>query len=370
MDLVNVNLPRFRFAFALSTALAASGFGCSVGPADDELEEVDSEESALAALPAAAIVGNVQFGDGFRKVAYQKTPRYRALRFTGSKGDTIKVRIRSNTAGTKSIGWLLGANFRTIMQVEGDAITRTDDTYFEATLTDTATYYVALREASLKDASFGVQVRRVGSEMLDPFDPASCGGDPLDANELRELLGTTQERTLGRYQIQYRERSCTTAGCAAWTAGVAPDRNNCSGSWGSYRFPGCDLPGDLKLRYGSSGFQVTLGYTPTSAGAAVDNHLGALCTFQPNAELACNAYGFRYYVDTSDFCRIHVCNGPSYNHAFLELGDRTTGQPAETRHPKLRGALKNGCFQATATMGGQLGQTSWVETQAAVLVRF
>lgn len=368
MRFVNVNLP--RYAFVLAASLFASGFGCSVGLDGEDLEEIESDASELATLPAASIIGDVQFGDSFRKVDYDKTPRYRALRFDGTAGDTIKVRIRSNTAGRRSIGWLLDANFRTIMHVEGDAVTRTTDTYFEATLTETATYYVALREASLKDASFEVQVRRIRSASADPFDPASCDGDPLDSNELRELLGTTQERTLGRYEIQYRERSCTASGCTAWTSGVAPERSNCSGVSGSYRFPGCKLPGDLKLVYGSSGFQVTLGYTPTGNHSGADNHLGSLCTFEPNGQLACNAYGFRYYVDRSAYCRLHACNGPAYNHTFLELGERTAGQRRESRQPMLRGALKNGCFQATATVGGELGQSSWMETQAAILVRF
>lgn len=359
-----------RCAFALAAALSASAFGCSAAPDSDDVEDVDADEAALGALPAASIVGTVTFGDAFKTIDYTKTPRYRALRLQGTAGDTIKVRIKSSTPGTRSIGWLLGANYRTIKQTQGDAVTATGDTYFEAELTKTGTYYVALRESAMRDAAFAVQVRRVGAQAADPFDPASCSGAPLDSNELRDLLGTTQERKLGRYEIEYRERSCTTAGCAAWAPGVAAERNNCSGRSGSYTFPGCNLPGDLKLTYAGSGFQVSLGYSPQSGGAVVDNHMGAMCTFQPTGELACDAYGFKYHVDTSDFCRIHVCNGESYNHAFLELGDRTTGQPAATRHPKLRGHLKPGCFQATATMGGQLGQTQWTETQAAVLVRF
>ncbi|MFO0665326.1 MAG: hypothetical protein U0174_15330 [Polyangiaceae bacterium] len=363
--------------FALFGILS-TGVGCAAN-ADSE-EETASDDAELARIPSAYILGDLTYGKTSAPVAYKAgstTNRYRAFRFQGEAGDTVKVRMQSATPDRKITGFLLDSRFKTIVQQEGDASRASSDTYFEQTLEKNGTYYLAFRESQLREGTFTVSLRGVkdASRWGDPFDSGVCGNaSVLNSLDMRAALGTLQERTLGSYKMAHRERSCTTSGCGAWTAldetkraggcGAAPAGSS------NYLFRTCNAPGDAKLVYDqNAGFQVTLGYKQhLYSSSAVDDHVGSLCTFGADGKLSCNPYGYVYTYDNTWYCNQHACSYQyADTHTMLEIGERpSTGD----RYVRMSGSLKDGCLQMVSKTGGRLGQQAWYETESAILVKY
>lgn len=372
---MNFSKKSFAISFAVLGMLATS-VGCA-STAEGE-EEVATDDAELARIPAAYIVGDLAYGATSAPVAYKATNnRYRAFRFQGEAGDTVKVRMQSKTEGRSIVGFLLDARFKTIVQQEGDASRATTDTYFEQTLDKTGTYYLAFRESALREGNFTVGLRGVkdASRWGDPFAANACGsGADMNSLDLRATLGSLQERKLGSYVMAHRERSCTANGCGAWgPLDETKHAGGCgAGVQGSNNYIGhtCAVPGDAKLVYNASaGFQVQLGYREhLYSSSAVDDHVGSVCAFGNDGKLTCNPYGYTYTYDNTWYCNQHACNGQyQETHTMLEIGER----PANgDRYVRMGGSLKDGCLQMVSKTGGRLGQQAWFETESAILVRY
>jgi hypothetical protein len=341
----------------LAGALAALGpTACVAGDDVDASEEVSDE---LVKIPAAYVLGTLKYGAS-RNVDYQPAKhRYRAFKFKGKAGDLVKVRVASLTEGRRAMAWLLHDDFRNIVQQDGDASKATDDTYFEHVLAASGTYYIAVREEALRPAKLVVTLRGIAPQEAwgDPFDPGACGkASPMTADDLRAYVGRLSERSLASYAFAHRERSCTGAGCGAWGP-LSEENRTCGKRSGSYTYPACELPGRATLRYDTTaGFQLALGY---SRDGGNPNYLGSLCSFVGAGEVACNEHVISYTVGSY----------PRYSTSRRHL---EIGAPPQTgdRKVRLSGALTNGCGRLTSTTTGQLGQTSWTETESAVLFRF
>ena len=94
--------------FLVATALA----GCATEAPEDGAAVADGAESELRALTAPEIVGDLAgYGSTVGPIHYTETPRYRALRFQGTAGETARF-----TVMTKGLAaaWILGPKFQTL----------------------------------------------------------------------------------------------------------------------------------------------------------------------------------------------------------------------------------------------------------------
>lgn len=216
-----------RTSIALLIALVA---GCSA-MAPEETGQTD--ESALRALTAEEILGDIAYGET-KKVDLTPAPKYRAFSFEGTRGDTIEARVIAED-GTDPILWLTDAAFSTVALSDNPRPTDTNP-LIGRTLLKSGTYFLVFREMTFAPrAKFSVSITKTGSVPLecdpdgegfvnpdcaaplgfDPFDPASCSGPALTAAEATKKLGNTGDLTDAK--IYYRTRQCSvTEGCSPW----------------------------------------------------------------------------------------------------------------------------------------------------------
>jgi len=267
--------------FALTATSVLALAACSVAtPGDDPM--VDSSESALRALKAEEVVGDLAFGET-KTVQYSETPRYRALRVQASAGDTIDAWVRG-TRGADAQAWILGSSYATLA-TNRDASTSTTDAHVVKKVGTTGTYYLVVREANLEDAELTVALApraAPSSPSADPFDPASCGGPSMTRAEAVALLAPgTSDAIVGRYVIQKRSRTCSpVTGCGAWGASTTM----LGSSLGS-RSLNMEMRGDLHLKVVGSNVQLELGQGGRGSTS------GSTCS-SVGAAQACSAYAY------------------------------------------------------------------------------
>jgi hypothetical protein len=219
---------------SLVVLLTAGGVACGARPSESVGES--STENALRALASNEILGSIGYGETRSPIAYTATPRYRAYTFSGAAGDAITIDVRSLSVGGDPAVWLLAADNSNLAAVHGGHIA--------ATLPQTASYTIALRDFNLEDATFSVSLAGPPSDPdpdpngegdLDagsppppsgnPFDDSSCSGAAITQTEALRHFATSASisNPLGAgYAVYSRIQTCTTlTGCGAWSATTA-----------------------------------------------------------------------------------------------------------------------------------------------------
>jgi hypothetical protein len=93
-------------SLTLAAALGASLAACQASDSD----QLAAAEQELRALTPNEIQGDIAYGQTV-DVGYTATPRYRALRFQGTKGDKVKAWVRA-PEGDARFGELLSKRLK------------------------------------------------------------------------------------------------------------------------------------------------------------------------------------------------------------------------------------------------------------------
>lgn len=217
---------------SIITVVALSA-GCAVTAA----EEAGQSDSELRALTAQEVLGVIAYGET-KDVDFTPAPRYRAFAFEGTRGDTVEAKVTAQD-GTDPILWLTDAEFNTIALSDNPKPTDTNP-LITRTLQKSGKFYLVFREMRFAPrAKFSVSLIKkdvvpvecdpdgegiwdddcVKPLGFDPFDPASCSGPALTADEATAKLGVTGGLNFeeGKAKIYYRTRQCSTVtGCSPW----------------------------------------------------------------------------------------------------------------------------------------------------------
>ena len=175
-------MSRSLFSLLVSSTLV---LGCGAAkpiPAEDfaDLEGVDQKADAFSYR--MKIVGSLDYGQTSAPVAYTASPRFRAFKLAGQKGDRVEVEVRSDDGD--AVAWLLDDSFRTLA-FNDDASRATLDSRLAVTLPgnrrpEIVTYYVVFREYDLAKARFTVALK--GPAKADYFAcavDADCVAVPM-----------------------------------------------------------------------------------------------------------------------------------------------------------------------------------------------
>ncbi len=147
---------------ACLVSLIAFGAGCAETSEDDV--EVSGDE--LRALSTSEIVGTLGLGET-KRVTYTSTPTYRAFELRLEAGATIDLRVTSADGNPRA--YLLGDRFQTLA-TSTDVSATDKSARIAKTVRTGGKYYLAVREETLKNATFDVT-------FVDPNGPKSCTSD-------------------------------------------------------------------------------------------------------------------------------------------------------------------------------------------------
>jgi hypothetical protein len=153
----------------LVVALALFAIGCGTHapggktPPTDEFQDLTSlDEKSDAFSSKWKLNGSLTYGDQVT-TKYTSTPRFRAYKFAGQKGDQVDITVSSKVGDP--VTWLLDNSYR-VLESNDDADATTTDSHLTATLpgnTNAAvvTYYIVFRDYWLDPASFTVKLAGV-----------------------------------------------------------------------------------------------------------------------------------------------------------------------------------------------------------------
>jgi hypothetical protein len=161
-----------RIAVALMFVAACSGG--KTAPTDDfsNLDGVDQKSDAFSTH--MKIVGSLDYNTTSSTVKYTSSPKYRAFKFAGNKGDQVDVWVRSPDFTGDAVAWVLDNNFKTLSSND-DADDTTLDAHISLTLpgnknASIVTYYVVFRDYWMSRSNFQVS-------LSGPADYTSCKVD-------------------------------------------------------------------------------------------------------------------------------------------------------------------------------------------------
>lgn len=227
--------------FVLGVVVLCAGVGCATAPDDAAVEGSASE---LRELGADEILGQIEYGQT-KVVEYTSSPKFRAFWFEAGKGDVVDIEVVSRDA-TDPIVWLTDDDFTNIASAT-DASPTDTRARLRRLLPDAGKYYVVFRETNMAPrAQFSVSVAKASTwpancdpdgegiarpecqgrpDGIDPFDPASCQGAEISADDARAKFRSTEVKPT----IYYQTRQCTVINeggdtdCSPWVRAPAMD---------------------------------------------------------------------------------------------------------------------------------------------------
>jgi len=167
---------------ALFALIPTMGCNAPKAEATDSFETFDNVDQKSDAFSGhMRIVGSLTYGETSADVAYSSTPKYRAFKFAGDKGDQIDITVNSNDGD--AVTWLLDNNFRTIAKNDDAAEGGTLDSHITATLpanrtAGIRTYYIVFREYSLAKATFTVTLKNTAPDFYSCKVDSDCAKVP------------------------------------------------------------------------------------------------------------------------------------------------------------------------------------------------
>ena len=221
------------------TLLALGAAACSATTTNDGA----SSNDALVALDDNEVLGEIQYG-ATQTVAVTPAPKYRAFWFNGTRGDEVQISVTALDA-TDPIVWLTDDQFNNIAENNDAKATDTSSLIAGQFLSKTGKYFVVFREVyGAPTAKFAVSVRKLGALPADcdpddegtwdsacstpldynPFDPASCTGTDLTADQAKSMFGSPNGLRLGNAAVYYQTRQCNgPSDCSPWVYAYAMD---------------------------------------------------------------------------------------------------------------------------------------------------
>ena len=158
-----------RFALA---SLAAWAVGCvsdGKAPVDDQFGAAIGGKADHTSIQLVASLG---YGETTSALYYQDPPRYLAVHFDGTAGDTVSARVNALDGGDP-VAWLIdGAG--EVHASNDDESTSSLDSLMETTLVATGPHYVLFRDYYLESGLFSVAI---DGSSDDGGDWLSCNTD-------------------------------------------------------------------------------------------------------------------------------------------------------------------------------------------------
>ncbi len=160
----------------LAFALLVSACSTEKQPVDDDFSELANQDIKSDSFSyRMKIVAGIGYGHASAWVNYTKTPRYRAVTFTGAGGDKVDAWVRSNNGGD-AVGWILDKGFR-VLASNDDADASTLDAHLSLTLPPgpSQKHYIVFRDYDLLSARFIVQLAGTSSGASCTLDSECVG---------------------------------------------------------------------------------------------------------------------------------------------------------------------------------------------------
>ncbi len=148
----------------LASALILTACSDAKAPVDDDFTSFENQDVKSDSFSyRMKILGSVSYGAASPWAAYTKTPRYRAVKFTGKGGDQLDAWVRSYDGGD-AVAWVLDRSFR-VLASNDDADATTYDSHLVLTLPPgpSDVHYIAYRDYDLLPAHFSVQLAPNGA---------------------------------------------------------------------------------------------------------------------------------------------------------------------------------------------------------------
>jgi hypothetical protein len=156
-------------------SMVCVSLGCGAG--GEEIEDVFTAKSdGVDERADIRVVGDLESGKTSAKIAYDKSVKYRALRFRASEGDEVEAWVRS--ANGDAMGWILDVDGR-VLAKNDDAELDVTDARVTATIADGEVFYVVFREAGMERATFTVSL----AGATPPAEPDPPAGPVLQVGE-------------------------------------------------------------------------------------------------------------------------------------------------------------------------------------------
>ena len=214
--------PPFRRVVSPLFVLLATAMGLASCAAPDRDEGAESSESALQAIGPDAIVGVIGLGESV-VVNYTKTPLYRVLRYHGTGGDHLQLKV--TRAGVRAVdmrAWIARPN--------GSVIRSGSRGEVSADLDRDGDILLVVRHERLEDAT--VTMTLTGAHASHPlFDlPAWALGRDLDVPIDCTVNGAKAFHVDGKFRVepgtatQPRAALTWSAGAAAFASGGDLDK--------------------------------------------------------------------------------------------------------------------------------------------------
>ncbi len=143
----------------VSLLLASAACSTTKPPVTDDFTDLSTLDAKSDSFSSKMkIVGSLDYGQTSASISYTKTPRYRAVKFSGHQGDAIDVWVRS-TNGGDSVAWVLDNKFN-VLGYNDDAGDTTFDSHVELTLraSTSDTHYIVFRDYWGSAAKFKVEL--------------------------------------------------------------------------------------------------------------------------------------------------------------------------------------------------------------------
>ncbi len=230
-----------KLAFIVPVTLLVAACSASTAPQDTA---ASSDE--IRAMTPEEILGEIGYGET-QDVELSPSPRYRAFSFKGTQNDQIQAQVISLDA-TDPVLWITDDQFNIVASNNDARATDLNALVNGKILPKTGTYYIVFREMNgAPKAKFTVAVRKLGAVPAecdpegegfvnpdctdppdaDPFDPASCSGEPLTAASATALFGGQGGLRLAGSKIYYRTRQCSVKNgdpeCTPWVRAFSMD---------------------------------------------------------------------------------------------------------------------------------------------------
>lgn len=210
---------------ALVICVASSGLvtGCASDATNEEEAETAQSDEALTSASLDQR-GSVRVGETVT-LAYRTSTKYATYAFTGTKGDLVDLKVRSEMGGNAMM-YVLDSRFATVASnntsVSKDLRYLGFAPHVQVSLPQTGTYYVAFRFPDSANVTLTTGFMPKGAPSSDdPFDPGSCPGASLTFKDAAKLVATqTANPTRAPFKLMVRRRGCSDTRCDAWGAPV------------------------------------------------------------------------------------------------------------------------------------------------------
>ncbi len=167
-----------RTCIVTAFAICLAGCGAAKPEAIEDFSDLSAlDEKSDAFSYRMRVLGSLGYGETSSQVKYTSSPRFRAFKIAGKKGDALDAWVRSSDGD--AVAWLLDGRFNVVTSND-DADATTFDSHLTATLGKTGTFYLVFREYALDRATFMVSLGALGCDYNGTHHDVGAGFPSTD----------------------------------------------------------------------------------------------------------------------------------------------------------------------------------------------